>query len=454
MLHTLVLFMPAFVCLVWGLFLSWVSSRTDSFRTLILLIAFTTMYAYADAIHSDPRSPDDVEPLITLVFQFVAPSIIPLAMAYMRRLRRDKASLALISFWFIPPVILLTVGILLHFLAGPENVFALYQSLSHVHKFEIESIGGGALYVYYIFVVIIYRVVLLVQIIWLLIVILTAYWADRVRFRVFFRFLFKGAAIKVIDLQFINLLALLFLFSSKYLFFKDFINNNPLLMVVIALLLTIVVCLFCAVSTLSMKREIVIADFWNCFRYDFSSETRSQYASKIIEEHLKDVDHEALRRLQVSVTDALSLSEARQNLDISAQLPVAPVLPDAEVGSWRDQRLLARFQKLMSEEKLYLQPGLTIVEVADKLNSNKSYVSRMVNGAYGMSFPELLNKLRVDYSQRFIIAHPDARQDRIAAASGFLSASSFNNTFKKVTGLTPKVWESSVMRNEKSLVNS
>ena len=35
-----------------------------------------------------------------------------------------------------------------------------------------------------------------------------------------------------------------------------------------------------------------------------------------------------------------------------------------------------------------------------------------------------------------------ASQEEIAKACGFLSASSFNGTFKRITGVTPKVWAS------------
>ncbi|MBO4635024.1 MAG: AraC family transcriptional regulator [Bacteroidales bacterium] len=34
----------------------------------------------------------------------------------------------------------------------------------------------------------------------------------------------------------------------------------------------------------------------------------------------------------------------------------------------------------------------------------------------------------------------NASQEEIAKACGFFSASSFNGTFKRITGYTPKVW--------------
>lgn len=45
----------------------------------------------------------------------------------------------------------------------------------------------------------------------------------------------------------------------------------------------------------------------------------------------------------------------------------------------------------MQQERLYLQPSLTLSDVAERLHTNKTYVSKMVNQTYKMGFPELLN---------------------------------------------------------------
>ena len=94
----------------------------------------------------------------------------------------------------------------------------------------------------------------------------------------------------------------------------------------------------------------------------------------------------------------------------------------------------------MQNERLFLKPGLTLGEVAGRLGTNKTYLSKMVNQTYKVGFPEMLNILRVDYAQHYIRKHADASQEEIAKACGFLSASSFNSTFKRITGFTPKVW--------------
>ena len=96
----------------------------------------------------------------------------------------------------------------------------------------------------------------------------------------------------------------------------------------------------------------------------------------------------------------------------------------------------------MTDDQLFLQPGLSLDTVAARLKSNKTYISKMVNQTYGIGFPEVLNILRVDYAQQYMRKHDGASQEETARASGFLSASSFNTVFKRITGYTPKVWAS------------
>ena len=102
--------------------------------------------------------------------------------------------------------------------------------------------------------------------------------------------------------------------------------------------------------------------------------------------------------------------------------------------------LPARFDQLVFTERAYLEPHLTLRNLAARLYSNKTYISRLVNDSYGMPFPDLINKLRVEFARQYLADHPDAHQDEVAQASGFASASTFNSVFKKLTGVTPKRW--------------
>lgn len=102
--------------------------------------------------------------------------------------------------------------------------------------------------------------------------------------------------------------------------------------------------------------------------------------------------------------------------------------------------LRARFENLMIHQQAFLTPGITLTDVADALHTNKTYLSKMIHTTYTLAFPDYINTLRIDYAEQYILKHRDAKQDEIAKACGFPSASSFNTSFKKVTGMTPKIW--------------
>ena len=71
--------------------------------------------------------------------------------------------------------------------------------------------------------------------------------------------------------------------------------------------------------------------------------------------------------------------------------------------------LLFRFEYLMNEEEVFLQHGITVQDIAGMLNSNKTYISQLVNRHYHTSFPEYINTLRVDYAEQYLLKHRDAK---------------------------------------------
>ena len=116
------------------------------------------------------------------------------------------------------------------------------------------------------------------------------------------------------------------------------------------------------------------------------------------------------------------------------------IIADAHQSLADEEDLRIRFEDLIVTEQLFLKQGIRISDIASRLETNRTYVSRLVNNTYNMSFSDYINTLRIDYAEQYLLHHRDARQSDIAEACGFPNASAFNNVFKKITGVTPKIW--------------
>ncbi len=127
---------------------------------------------------------------------------------------------------------------------------------------------------------------------------------------------------------------------------------------------------------------------------------------------------------------------------------VAPVrdgvIKSAESSGYqlsRSEELLVRFKALMDTKKPYLQYSLKLEELAAMLQTNRQYLSHLINTEYRQSFPDFINSLRIRHAQKYMVEHPRATQDDVARNSGFNSAQTFNRRFKHETGQTPAEWQ-------------
>lgn len=98
-----------------------------------------------------------------------------------------------------------------------------------------------------------------------------------------------------------------------------------------------------------------------------------------------------------------------------------------------------RLKRLMLDEKPYLNPQLTVKELAEQLHAPARAVSELINNAYHCNFSEYINKARVNEAQRLMQSSQWAEQSLldIALASGFNSKTSFNTMFRRYTEQTP-----------------
>lgn len=101
-------------------------------------------------------------------------------------------------------------------------------------------------------------------------------------------------------------------------------------------------------------------------------------------------------------------------------------------------------EQLVEEQKLYLKKNLTLVDLANALNTNRTYVSNYLSQVLGVTFYDYINQLRIErVSIPMMREHPEYKLDFVAHESGFASISTFRRAFIKLTGQTPSQFETS-----------
>ncbi len=97
-----------------------------------------------------------------------------------------------------------------------------------------------------------------------------------------------------------------------------------------------------------------------------------------------------------------------------------------------------RIVTAMEESKLYLNPELTLEQLAEQTRIQPRLVSTIINRRFNKNFFEFTNSYRVNHAKNLLrTSDKGVSMLDIMADSGFNSKSAFNRFFKKYTEMTP-----------------
>jgi AraC-like DNA-binding protein len=110
------------------------------------------------------------------------------------------------------------------------------------------------------------------------------------------------------------------------------------------------------------------------------------------------------------------------------------------------QRIISAFKNKMQEDKLFLEPELTIDALAVTIACSRHHLSQALNEKLGKSFYDCINYYRVEEAKLLLADDAKAayKITSIAYDAGFNSISTFNDVFKKNTGITPSQYRKNV----------
>lgn len=101
------------------------------------------------------------------------------------------------------------------------------------------------------------------------------------------------------------------------------------------------------------------------------------------------------------------------------------------------QKLKSDLVTLLEEEQIFRNTDLRITDISKRLNTNRSYISGIVNNEFHSTFSDLINHYRIAYAKDLLKDKKMYILEYVSEESGFASINSFLRAFKKETGITP-----------------
>lgn len=103
------------------------------------------------------------------------------------------------------------------------------------------------------------------------------------------------------------------------------------------------------------------------------------------------------------------------------------------------QSTLKDLMHLLEFEQIYLKDSLCLADVSKELNTNRVYLSQIINDTFNCNFNQLINEYRIKEFIRLIRSEDFSHLtiEALAFKVGFYNKATFNQSFKKIVGKTP-----------------
>lgn len=451
MIRLLFLLLPAAACIGWIILNFFISRRTSTYGIFTLFLIMLGLFLVTDSSYANPDVNPELLVYMILIELFAGPCLVPLMWMYLYQLKHKTKFTTAQWSWVIIPVVFITASALITHLKGVEPIANYLHGIYNEGLPVARPREDHILYAYYLWTFVIFRIVIGTELALGFIMLIVYTQTNRFKPDAFRRFWRKGEAISVVQMQFMNLLIPIIIVVVKILVGNRILQHHPWLLMILSLAMAACVFNIAFTALFGAREKVTLENMRHVMVYNYNDKIKSIIVEFTLDDLLDEAEEEGLRRLREKIGEHIHEDPDAMQQGGAKSTVVKENLFASMARTWDDDSLLSRFQTLMVKEQLFLQPSLTLGDVADRLKTNKTYVSKLVNNTYNLGFPELLNTLRIDYAEQYIINHRSAKQDEIAAACGFLSASAFNSIFKKVTGVTPKVWIAGIREGKPDL---
>lgn len=102
-------------------------------------------------------------------------------------------------------------------------------------------------------------------------------------------------------------------------------------------------------------------------------------------------------------------------------------------------------EEWMKTTQPYLRPNFKLQDVEEILPFNRTYLSRVFNEGFALSFSQFVQNYRIEKAQEILRSNQQMSIKEVLFDCGFSSVSTFHSTFQKKTGMTPMQYRQSML---------
>lgn len=107
--------------------------------------------------------------------------------------------------------------------------------------------------------------------------------------------------------------------------------------------------------------------------------------------------------------------------------------------------------QLWKEQKGYLKKSVTLLELCDECNVNRTYMSNYINYTYHKNFNTWMNELRIRDASKLMLSSSHKSLNEIAMVTGYTDLAHFSKQFKALMGVPPSTWRREKKKEKKDL---
>lgn len=398
MIETIILLAPSIFCLIWGLINIMSSARTYRYWIFSLLMFTATLYLYSETFLYAGLNSKTALMISDFVYRFAALALPSVIMLYARRVAFHKYHSNWITVLLITGIIIVTLIAYTASIIGVENCVKFYSD----KRLNIEyPIYNTSIYkIHYFFTMPIYKIYANTMYVCSIIYIVFCLHKREVKWQMIWKFL-KNEKMERHNLQLLFTVVFTLFIYARFLLKKSFLVDYSITSCTVSLILCIVILIVGYVE-IFVKMPMIQA-------------TSILHPIEVIT--VPEPIHESTeKRLEVD------LSISKKFLD-------------------NQSRLNEMFIDLMENKHLYTEKGLSLDDVAKAMQTNKTYISLLVNNVYKKSFPDYINSKRVEFAKQLLKETKGSmKMEEIADKSGFQSTSQLARKVKEIEGLTLREW--------------